>query len=302
MDFEDFEMWMYGAMGWSHTTIQKTIQKLRFLERQGLNLKKWKRLKEETIQRELTIFFAKMRKQGKTKKTLNGYVKVLNRYLRYLGKDYKIKYFKDYSEEAISVPTDEEVRRILAVRWTHPDVNARNRAMIHLVFATGIRLSELVNLNWQDLDLMRGRLKIRGGKNEKDRTVPVPKKVLKLLEEYRKIRIPSDQNAMFTTYTGRITEGHVRNIFKKAGEKAGVKGFHIHAARHWRAIKWIDEGIDLDAVRVLLGHKNISSTQIYVRKRPLKKIFDQVRRKDKTFGGYKEEDEDKKKEDEKDEE
>ena len=286
MSMEEFEEWMYGEMGWSDTTIKKTLQKLRYIKKIGLNVERFDKMSEEKIRKELTKFFANLRKNGIRRKTINGYIKVINRYINYLNLNYKIKYFPDYSEEQISVPTDEEARRILAIRWMHIDTDSRNRAMIHLVFATGIRLSELVNLNWQDLDTMRRRLKIRAGKFEKDREIPIPAKVMKLLQQYRNVRTPSDQNAMFTTPSGRITEAQVRKIFKEAGKKAGVPGFHIHAARHWRAIKWINEGIDLDAVRILLGHKSIKSTQIYLRKRPTEEIYKQVEKKDTTFGPY----------------
>jgi len=287
-ELENFEKWMYGYKGWSFSTIQKTIQKVKYLKRLGLDITKFRNMNLEEIQKTLINFFAEQRKRGKTRKTLNGYIKIINRYLQFLGLDYKVKYFPDYSEESISVPSDEEVRRILKVRWIHPDVDLRNRAMIHLVFATGIRLSELVNLNWNDLDLINKTIKIRSGKFEKTREIPVPPRVIKLLLEYKKVRLRTDPNAMFTSHKGRITESYVRKIFKEAGEKAGVPGFHIHAARHWRAIKWIDQGIDLDAVRVLLGHKHLKSTQIYIRKRPINKIFNQVIQKDKFFWTQKE--------------
>ena len=180
MSMGEFEEWMYGEMGWSDTTITKTLQKLKYIKKLGLDVKKFNRMSEEKIRKELAKFFAQLRKEGKRRKTINGYIKVLNRYLQFLNLNYKIKYFPDYSEEQISVPTDEEAKKILTVRWMHIDTNLRNRAMIHLVFATGIRLSELVNLNWQDLDTMRRRIKIRAGKFEKDREIPVPTKVIKL--------------------------------------------------------------------------------------------------------------------------
>ncbi len=192
---------------------------------------------------------------------------------------------------SIFVPTDEEKDAILAVTWVRLDVNARNRALLNLLFATGIRIGEAIALNWNDIDLTNPSLPIlhiRHGKGEKKRIVPLPPKVLKMLIDYKeKYRINSDPNAIFTTPHGRITHPFARKICKEAGELAGVPQFHAHAARHWRAIAWLKDGVNLETIRRFLGHSSLKTTQRYIRRLQMEWSFDEIREKDKRFGSWK---------------
>ena len=157
--------------------------------------------------------------------------------------------------------------------------------MLHLTFATGIRLGELISLNWADLDADKLILTVRTIKRGGVRYLPIPPKVLDLLLRYKKVRILSDPNAMFTTPSGRISHAYARKIFKDSGIKAGVRGFHAHAARHWRAVKWLEEGLSLETIRRLLGHSSLKATQIYLRARPIHNVMEEVMRKDTFWWG-----------------
>ena len=128
---------------------------------------------------------------------------------------------------------------------------------------------------------------IRHGKGAKQRVVPIHPKVLDELYKYRKYyRIDSDPNAIFTTINGRLDYNYARNLVKEAGKKAGVPQFHAHAARHWRAISWLKQGINLETIRRFLGHANIKSTAVYVRWMEMQDSFSEIVKKDKTFGGW----------------
>lgn len=274
----EFINWMLGE-GYGNRTIKNTVKYIRLLESKGLNVDEVKGVED------VLLFFAKLREQGIKTTTINYYIKALNRYFRFRRLNFKLKYYRRPTSDFIWIPSDEGVKAILSVRWGRYDIDLRNRAMLTLLFATGIRLGELISLNWADLDEQDGILKVRTLKRGGERYVPLPPKVLSLLLEYKRVRIRSDPNAMFTTPSGRISEPYARKIFKDAGIKAGVRQFHAHAARHWRAVKWLEEGLNLETIRRLLGHSSLKSTQIYLRARPIQNVFDEVVKKDTFWWG-----------------
>ncbi len=284
----EFKVWMRrNSNRFSMNTITHTLRYVKFIETQlELNL-------DEASVDEITDRIYELRESGKTVTTLNSWVKYLNRYLEFRGDEIKLKYFRHTQNDDLYffVPTDEEKDAILAVTWVRPDVNARNRALLNLLFATGIRIGEAIALNWNDIELTNPSLPIlhiRHGKGEKKRIVPLPPKVLKMLIDYKeKYRINSDPNAIFTTPHGRITHPFARKICKEAGELAGVPQFHAHAARHWRAIAWLKDGVNLETIRRFLGHSSLKTTQRYIRRLQMEWSFDEIREKDKRFGSWK---------------
>lgn len=245
---------------YSVSTINQTMSYVEFIEEQlGIDL-------DMATLEEITDKLYEKRTSGKPIITINNWVKYLNRYLEFRGFEEKLKYFKhtESDDEYFYVPTDEEMRKILSVRWTRPDIDARNRALLHLLFSTGIRINEAVSLNWNDFDLSNPnmpKVTIRCGKGGKKRVVPVHPKVMAMLIEYKdKYRLRTDPNAVFTTPRGRLTQPYARKICKDAGKMAGIPQFHAHAARHWRAISWLKERVDLETIRRLLGHKHLKTT------------------------------------------
>ncbi len=283
MKEREFTKWL-RAKDFSDATIKRTVRYAKYIESQGLNL--------DAIETEEDVldYFSRMREKGVSRKTLNNHVKVINRYLQFRGMDIKIPYYREFRSEDIIILRDEEVERLLGVKWTRPDIHWRNQAMLHVLFATGVRIAELIALNLQDLiyDPALGMhiIKVRHGKWEKSREVPVPPKVVRIVEEYRKVRIQSDPNAMFTTPSGRVTHSYARRIMKLAGIAAGVPYFHAHLARHWRAVKWLESGVDLETIRRLMGHSSLKVTQIYLKARTRENALKEVM-KDRFFGSWK---------------
>ena len=285
---EEFKRWMRLGLGekkYSSITIKKSITYLHFLERKlSIDM-------DKITLEDLADILADMEDEGIPVKTLNSWIKYLNRYLLFRGMN-KLKYRPQWENPDVYfyVPTDEDKDKILAVRWTRPEVHWRNHTMLLILFDTGIRINELVHLNWQDIDSSPDGMPIihiRHGKGAKQRVVPIHPKVIDKLYTYKKYyRIDSDPNAIFTTIKRRITYDYARTLMKEAGRKAGVPQFHAHAARHWRAITWLKEGINLETIRRFLGHANIKSTAIYVRWLEMRDSFSEIRNKDKTFGGW----------------
>ena len=280
---EEFKQWLLGK-GYAHSTIANTLRAVKHLERAGLDV-------DRASEHEIINFFAEWRADGKTKHAINGYIRKLNRYLEFRGMEFRLKCYKEVKgNRPIIILSDDEVRRILTVRWVRPDVDHRNRCMVHLLFATGIRIGELVNLNWSDFyynnNLKKWMVKVKRGKWEKSREIPVPPRIMKMLEEYKQVRLRTDPNAVFTTPRGRISYGFARNVMREVGERAGVP-FHAHLARHWRAVRWYRSGVSLKTIMSLLGHESLKTTQVYLDMLQQGELLNEVE-KETFFGSWQE--------------
>lgn len=146
----------------------------------------------------------------------------------------------------------------------------RNLAIVELFYSTGIRVSELQQLDTADLDLVSERVRVRG-KGRKERIVPVGRMAVAALRKYltRRERVPAgpraDRRAIFVGQQGRrLTVRQIQNVIRGfldlVAEDAGVS---THSLRHSFATHLVDAGADLMAVKELLGHASLSTTQIY---------------------------------------
>lgn len=159
-------------------------------------------------------------------------------------------------------------------------VAIRDFAVINLVYACALRISEACNLTLKDLDLNKKILYVIDGKGG-DRIVPIPEPTIKIIKEWLEIR-PNwkGNNYVFTNIKGTTRPGQVRpltskyynQLFNKLAEMTGIKlrdGSipHPHTLRHSRAMELYDAVQDLELLQKLLGHKNISTTQIYAQVR-----------------------------------
>ena len=159
--------------------------------------------------------------------------------------------------------------------------SVRDRALIELTYSSGLRLSELVGLNHGDVDEGAGLLRIRG-KGRRERIVPVGRAALESLRLYRGERsaraardAPVFVNPRGTRLSGRTVQRVVR---RRLGEVAGGLGVTPHALRHSFASHLLDRGADLRAIQELLGHRSLSSTQIYthVSRSRLRRAYEQA--------------------------
>lgn len=156
----------------------------------------------------------------------------------------------------------------------------RDRSLLELLYATGIRVSELVSLDLTQLDLNRGYLRVMG-KGSKERLVPLHDQAVKVMEAYLNVSRPKlanrDCTAVFVNYKGsRISDRAVRKILANYCQRAGLKStISPHVIRHSFATHLLDNGADLRSVQELLGHVSLSTTQVYthVTKQKLKKIY-----------------------------
>lgn len=160
----------------------------------------------------------------------------------------------------------DQAARLMTITGQDP-LAVRDRAMLELVYSSGLRLSELINLDMQDLDIADAMVTVTG-KGKKTRQVPVGKKAIEALERWFPVRsnlIKDDEKAVFVTQQGkRMTPRSFQLRLKQWGIKQGISGnVHPHMLRHSFASHLLESCGDLRAVQELLGHADISTTQIY---------------------------------------
>jgi integrase/recombinase XerC len=165
---------------------------------------------------------------------------------------------------------------------------ARDLAILELFYGTGMRLAELAGLNVGDVDAVADQVKVRG-KGRKERILPVGRPALKALRRWERereellARLPparGDRRALFLARTGRrlsprAVQLAVRRYLRLVAERPGLK---VHSLRHSFATHLLDAGADLRAVQELLGHRSLSTTQMYthVSVERLKKVYQQA--------------------------
>ena len=164
--------------------------------------------------------------------------------------------------------TIEEVELLLDIKLESA-FDYRNKAMLEVMYSSGLRVSELVNLSFDNVDLDEGYIRCFG-KGNKERIVPlgdVAKKYLKIyIEEYRdKLKKRTICDKIFLNNHGRgITRQGFFLIIKDLAEKKGItKNIGPHTLRHSFATHLLNNGADLRTIQVMLGHSNLSTTQIY---------------------------------------
>lgn len=161
--------------------------------------------------------------------------------------------------------TEEEINRLLAA----PDVSTaegiRDRAVLEIMYATGLRVSELVDLKHADIDLLAG-LVVCHGKGNKERRVPLGKSAIHWLQQYSAVKAGYGKQSTPNVFLhrGRPFTRHLAwSMIKRHAEKAGIKDVSPHTLRHSFATHLLQHGADSRSVQALLGHSDISTTQIY---------------------------------------
>ncbi|MCX6785142.1 MAG: tyrosine-type recombinase/integrase [Candidatus Komeilibacteria bacterium] len=143
--------------------------------------------------------------------------------------------------------------------------NLKHALLLSLLYGSGLRVSEVVGLKINQLDLEANRVLIKAGKGDKDRFTVLSKHSVELLKEYL-LAVSGEQIYVFPGASGRghLTERSVQKIFDQAAERAGIKkSASCHSLRHSFATHLLENGTDIRVIQKLLGHHNIKTTQIY---------------------------------------
>lgn len=174
--------------------------------------------------------------------------------------------------------TEDEVSKLIEVVPTKDERGLRDRAVLETFYSTGIRVSELVGLSLEDIDFIGGIIKVLG-KGRKERIVPIGDTAIKAIRAYLEERKAQSEALFLNKSRKRITDRGIRNIVEKYIRLASIKhGVSCHTLRHSFATHLLNRGADLRSVQELLGHVNLSTTQIYTHLTTdrLKSVYDKA--------------------------
>lgn len=169
-----------------------------------------------------------------------------------------------------NVLSKEEIKSILEA-----PSNIKHKAMLSLIYACGLRRSELLNLKISDIDSKRHLLIIKNGKGKKDRVVPISEKLINILREYYKAYRPKIWLFEGQKPSEQYSEKSLQSVLKQVLQKAKInKPATLHWLRHSYATHLLETGTDLRYIQELLGHKSSKTTEIYthVTEKSLQKI------------------------------
>lgn len=177
----------------------------------------------------------------------------------------------------------EQVRVILAAPFSckRISIRYRDRALLELLYANGVRAGEVSALDLSDLDLADSLIKIRGGKG-KPRCTPLNKQSVEALQRYldeaRPAVAPPGEQAVFLTMGGeRMTGKGIGGQLRRYGLQVGIEGVTPHALRRALATHLLENGANIVEIKNLLGHADISSTQFYAQVRPVEMLSEHRR-------------------------
>lgn len=172
----------------------------------------------------------------------------------------KMKYIEyPRSEKKLPVVlSQEEVQRMFDVCD-----NIKHKVILSLLYACGLRVSELINLKWQHIDRSRMIINIIAAKGKKDRQVMLPAAIIPLLEKYYRVYKPKEYvlNGQFQL---KYSAGSVNEIVKSLAAKAGInKRVYTHLMRHNCFTHMVENGIDINLIQRIAGHASVKTTAIY---------------------------------------
>lgn len=234
-------------------------------------------------------FLMFLRERELSKRSMARKLSSIRSFFRFLQKD---GYMPDNPVASVSTPKlDKKLpefldeKSVLSLIMSAKEANfqgARDKAILETLYGAGLRVSELVGIDMDDADLISGVLKVLG-KGRKERLAPVGEKAVSAIRAYLEHRnvLPSgDKKALFLNKSGRrLTAGNVRSIVDRRIHQVSLNGrFSPHTLRHSFATHLLNRGADLRSVQELLGHKNLSTTQIYthVTTERLKAVYDKA--------------------------
>jgi len=221
--------------------------------------------------------------------TVNRKVSSLKSFYKFLQKTGEIETNPLAKHKALKVPkkvqvpfTSKEINQVILNINKNKDFDSiRNKLLVELLYSTGIRRAELINIKESDVDIANSTIKVLGKRN-KERFVPILSSVLDTLNEYLRLRnenqfdsefllITSKGNKIYETLVYRIINSYFSQVSSKVKKSP-------HILRHSFATHLLNEGADLNSVKELLGHSSLASTQVYTHNSldAIKKVYNQA--------------------------
>jgi integrase/recombinase XerD len=234
---------------------------------------------DDVSRADVTAYVASLRGSGLSAATVQRKVSSLKSFHRFLVRDGVTENHPTADlplpkkpERLPDVLSIEQVDKMLSQPFPESPAGHRDRAILETLYGCGLRASELTALDALDADLERGFLKVLG-KGDKERLVPVAGAAARAIEEYlahgrpylrtKSSRTSRDPNALFKSVRGhRLTRKTVYELVRRYGGRVGLD-VHPHTLRHSFATHLLQGGADLRALQEMLGHADISTTQVY---------------------------------------
>jgi len=168
------------------------------------------------------------------------------------------------------VLTEAEAIALIKACSTRAPTGVRNRALIAVLWRSGLRISEALSLELRDVDLDAGSIRVRHGKGDRSRTVGVDEQTAALLARWidrRRDLSPGARSPVFCTLQGgRIDTSYVRRLLPRLAARAGIeRRVHAHGLRHTHAAEMAREGTPINVIRDDLGHTSLAVTDRYLR-------------------------------------
>jgi integrase/recombinase XerD len=246
--------------------------------------KDWKDLKKEDV----LSYLRELMKKGISQRSSSRFLSALKTFFKYLILEGEIKSNPISGIKGMrqikSLPsylTMDEVDELLSLPDLSTPIGKRDKAILELMYATGLRASEIVDLKIEDLEIDGGFIYVTG-KGGKRRIVPIGEVALKYLRIYLSVReeflSSNDSPILFLNYKGEpLTRQGLWKIVKGYGKKIGIADkLTPHTLRHSFATHLLERGADLRSIQIMLGHSRISTTQVYthIASERLKKIWE----------------------------
>jgi integrase/recombinase XerD len=228
---------------------------------------------ESLTRKDLRLWIADLSREGLSPPSVSRAVSAARGLFRFLMLDGHIQ---THPAEDLNTPqgiaylprflTEEEMERLLAAADVSTDEGIRERAMVELMYAAGLRVSELVGLKRTDVNLEAGLVACHG-KGSKERRVPIGKSATHWLQQYVAVRARSHRthssNLFINSLGAPLTRAFAWAMIKRLAARAGLEHVSPHTLRHSFATHLLQRGADSRSVQALLGHSDISTTQIY---------------------------------------
>jgi len=284
----DFIHYLYVEKGLSQNTLESYQRDISsFLD----FLQKHKRDVRQVDRKLVADYLKHLREKGQATSTVSRNMASLRSFYQFLVEE---NYLEDNPTYQLETPkiekklprvlSSEEVERLLAQPQNDGFIGLRDKAMLELLYASGIRVSELVSLDVSDFNPEVGFLKCRG-KGMKERIVPIGSVALEQVQEYihkcrGRLVKKNEEKALFVNQHGkRLTRQGFWKILKKYSRSASISGeITPHTLRHSFATHLLENGADLRSVQEMLGHSDISTTQVYtqITRRKIREIYDKT--------------------------
>lgn len=284
MDFESLKIDFLESISIEKASSKNTVESYKndlqkfkeFLDKEGIEI-------TDATTDDIRKFIASMTTGSLEGSTIARKISALRQFFAFLYSEQIIKYNPAISidlpkkrQNLPSVLSEEDVLKLLNTAYTDKTTHGiRNVAMLELLYASGMRISELTSLKLSHLQINNDYIKpyiLITGKGDKERIIAINRKSISALKEYLQVRssftskkedqwlFPSRQSNQ-----GHITRQYFAKILKKIAIDAGInpKDISPHKVRHSFATHLLNHGADLRVIQELLGHKNVSTTQIY---------------------------------------